>query len=326
MARRWAVVKESERSDGSYASIGRRVHESPTFVRRTLLRWKSDGTLHNLPRSGAPRKFDYELVRPLLKSHEYGSIRSTAKELERRGKVKVSRETVRTAAHSLGLRYRKKKKKPLLRRGDRIARLAFANQARDRRFWRNVVAVDEHSCKCFTDIKGQWVEEGEKASYRETIKWPPRVKVWAGSSYEGKTDLHFISSKMNSSDYEQLLREEASRDMERLYPNRVRKVKMQQDGDGCHTAAIVQKILKKAPYGVVDDFPAHSPDLNWQENVWEMLDERVAKRRPRTVEGLKRVMVEEWEAIPMSAIRKCVESMPRRLADVIAARGGHTKY
>ena len=35
---------------------------------------------------------------------------------------------------------------------------------------------------------------------------------------------------------------------------------------------------------------------------------------------------EEWEAIPQSVCRDLVESMPRRVAAVIRAKGGYTKY
>ena len=34
----------------------------------------------------------------------------------------------------------------------------------------------------------------------------------------------------------------------------------------------------------------------------------------------------EWEAIPQSACRDLVETMPRRIAAVIKAKGGSTKY
>ena len=35
---------------------------------------------------------------------------------------------------------------------------------------------------------------------------------------------------------------------------------------------------------------------------------------------------QEWEAVPASVCRDLVESMPRRDAAVIAAKGGYTKY
>ena len=37
-------------------------------------------------------------------------------------------------------------------------------------------------------------------------------------------------------------------------------------------------------------------------------------------------MEKEWEAIPQSVHRDLVESMPRRVAAVIKAKGGYTKY
>ena len=34
----------------------------------------------------------------------------------------------------------------------------------------------------------------------------------------------------------------------------------------------------------------------------------------------------EWEPIPQSVCRDLVEGMPRRVAAVFRAKGGHTKY
>ena len=107
---------------------------------------------------------------------------------------------------------------------------------------------------------------------------------------------------MNSYDYEQLLIEEASGDFLAVYPHRKPRAILLQDGEGFHVGKMVKKYLKKAPFDHISDFPAHSPDLNWQENVWEMMDEEVSKHHPTTIEGLKRAMTEGWDEIPWGKI------------------------
>jgi hypothetical protein len=88
----------------------------------------------------------------------------------------------------------------------------------------------------------------------------------------------------------------------------------------------VQKYLENSPLIPISGWPSNSPDLNWQENVWEVLDQRVRKRKPTTIKGLKKVVKEEWERIDIGIVRKCIHSMPTRLKLVIAAKGGATKY
>jgi len=66
--------------------------------------------------------------------------------------------------------------------------------------------------------------------------------------------------------------------------------------------------------------------LNWQENVWEMMGQRLRERNPTTLEGLRPVLQEAWDDIDLDDIRNCVRSMPDRLTEVIEAKGGHTRY
>ena len=161
---------------------------------------------------------------------------------------------------------------------------------------------------------------------RETTKWPGGLKVWAGSSWKGKTRLHFLPRSLKGRDYEAFLREEAVDDLLTLYPYHTQKPILLQDGEGFHTAKCVQNYLRESPILTIPNFPSRSPDLNWQENVWEMWMQGVRMRRPQTMEGLRSIMQEEWEKIPLSHIRSCINSMPRRLKAITTAKGGHTRY
>lgn len=60
--------------------------------------------------------------------------------------------------------------------------------------------------------------------------------------------------------------------------------------------------------------PGQSPDLNLMEAVWNILKQRVRKRRWRTKDDLKRVLLEEWKEISQEEIQKRVEEMPERCA------------
>lgn len=107
------------------------------------------------------------------------------------------------------------------------------------------------------------------------------------------------------------------------------------DNAPCHTAKRVADFLKQQRLPTMK-WPAQSPDLNPIENLWVDLKERFHKRffqeglRPSTrasvVQRCKGILEELWHEQGMELITKLVESMPRRVAAVIAARGGSTKY
>jgi len=73
-------------------------------------------------------------------------------------------------------------------------------------------------------------------------------------------------------------------------------------------------------------WPPQSPDLNPIEHVWNILEKNIQERRPKNHQDLERILEEEWRKIRPLDIHNLINSMPRRVAAVIAAKGGHTKY
>ena len=52
----------------------------------------------------------------------------------------------------------------------------------------------------------------------------------------------------------------------------------------------------------------------------------VHQRNPSNLKELERFCLEEWAKIPVARCAKLIETYPKRLAAVIAAKGGSTKY
>jgi len=157
ITRRWTVVAFWRDGESSPATIRKETGESYDFIRRTLERWKETGTVTDRPRRGRPRiEIDARKLRR-LKTKATPSTRTLAKTLSTEGTIKVSKNTVWRRAKEMGMRSRVKPKRPRLTNLNREQRLAFANQARERGYWKRVVAVDEKTVPLFSDMRIEWV-------------------------------------------------------------------------------------------------------------------------------------------------------------------------
>ncbi|KAJ4440916.1 hypothetical protein ANN_10764 [Periplaneta americana] len=76
------------------------------------------------------------------------------------------------------------------------------------------------------------------------------------------------------------------------------------------------------------DWPAQSPDLNPIKHIWDELDRRLRFLEiwPTSIAQLSAMLQEEWRRIPVDILHKLVESMPDRVAAVIATSGGTMRF
>ncbi|CAK9811766.1 Transposable element Tcb1 transposase [Anthophora quadrimaculata] len=99
----------------------------------------------------------------------------------------------------------------------------------------------------------------------------------------------------------------------------------QQDNDPKHTARIVKEwIIYNTPHMLIT--PPQSPDVNPIENLWAEIGKRLNKFQITSKQILKNKIIETWNSIECSFTKSLVYSMERRLRDIIAAKGGPTKY
>jgi hypothetical protein len=76
------------------------------------------------------------------------------------------------------------------------------------------------------------------------------------------------------------------------------------------------------------DWPPQSPDLNPIKHLWYESEGRLHARsnHPTSVPDLTNALVAEWKHVPASMFQHLVQSHPRRMEDMIAAKGGPTPY
>ena len=148
--------------------------------------------------------------------------------------------------------------------------------------------------------------------------------VWAGISSNGTTDIAFLSSKMNSEDYQNVLEIYLLPVFHEICGiNGI----FQQDNAPIHTSTSTKNWLSANGIRTMK-WPARSPDLNPIENIWGTLARKVYRngRQFNSKSELQQAITSEWASIDPEEIQKLISSMKDRLIEVITKKGAETSY
>ncbi|KAJ1041381.1 hypothetical protein NDA11_007807 [Ustilago hordei] len=208
-----------------------------------------------------------------------------------------------------GLKFRAKRRKPLLTDKHRKARRVFAKEYRHWTVeqWKNVIWSDE--CK------------GGGHS----------IMIWGCMTWAGLGLMVYIDDKLNSEHYIELLEEAVPgsilkwKNIQRIPPRD--KLIFQQDNACPHTAKVTKEYLEEVKLNVLP-WPAMSPDLNPIEHVWQQLKKQLYQQR-YTINNKAQLIAainRFWATFPKESVQALIKLMPRRLQAVRVAKGGHTKY
>lgn len=191
--------------------------------------------------------------------------------------------------------------------------------------WRSVVFSDEKQF-CLDGPHGLHLKWRKKGADNNLCAHRPQgggsVQVWGAIGYNGLSKLAFVEGTMNSMKYINTLHGALLPVVDDMA---VGEPYFQQDNSSVHNSHLTATWLTRN-LDWIDDWPAHSPDLNIIENLWGFLSSRVYAnfRQYRTTEELKKAILQAWNAITLDYIHALYDSLPERIKNVIKARGKFT--
>ena len=246
----------------------------------------------------------------------------------------LSTRTVRRHLKKAGMRAVVKRKRPYLKKAHRKARYDWAVEHADWTVedWKKTIYTDETKINRFgSDGRTYvWKFPGEGLSDRlveGTVKFGGgSVMMWGCMMWEGVGYACKIDGRMDAELYTKILDEDFRASVE-YYGKSLKDIIFQQDGDPKHRSKMAKNWLKTNGVTVLK-WPAQSPDINPIEHLWDHLKKKL-KEYPHPPEGILELwerVEKEWEKILKEVCQNLIESMPRRVAAVLKAKGSYTKY
>lgn len=248
---------------------------------------------------------------------QFPTLQEIANEYERLTGHEVSIATVQRDLVSQDI---KSVRRPRVVNNDPIknkARLDFARDIRRQKITgKQVIYSDE----CWMNNnentnRREWTAPGETPTVRRFQKRPDiKIMVWGAIGHNFKSKLVFIEGTVDANVYIATMGPHIKR-MSRL--GRI----FMQDGAKPHTAQLTTKWFADNKIRTFAKWPAHSPHLNPIERLWNIIHQRVAKLRPRTLEDLKATIQQVWDGLDFDLINNLVASFDESIKKTITRKG-----
>lgn len=314
--------------------IATKVPCNQSTIVRILKKYETIGKVDDLPRSGRPRKTtvrDDRILKRMCLQNRHLTSPELLSSWKKHADIDVCPSTVRARLHSVGLKGRRARKKPLLTDFQRKRRLAWAKQhiSWTPEQWNRVIFSDEshfclHGNQGHSFVRRYSHEEFKPECLNHTVKHPLKIMVWGCISGVGVGRLELVSGMMNGSKYINVLEKKMLPSAAAMFPDA--DFMFQDDNAPCHRSKIVEEWFASKQVTRIS-WPGQSPDLNPIENLWHKIGYEVSKKKPTNKAQLIEGIIHAWNHIVSPELLKnLVDSMPSRCQAVVKSKGWPTKY
>ena len=359
--RRWAIVHEWNRSGRNAAATARQLHLSLKTVQHWTAVYEATGGVEPLPKSGrkpvltgaAAARAHALLLDPMQRSSKMVAMQLqqegvTSSLLDKKTVIRAAQRIAMDMGHPIVARRGHPRKQ--LTEVNKQQRVDFChtNSGLD---WSAVMVTDRkrflfhHPGSMVKQVR--WLEKGQRWEAPK-CNHPMGVNVYGGLTSYGVTSLHEVtgtstlstsfttkagkkSKGITQDEYKAVLSKTLLRDGTTLFAkHKVTSWLLQQDNDGAHrdVSSTIRSWNRQASctVGLVQSWPANSPDLSPIENLWSYVDRQVQAKGCKTFADFRAAVHAEWGKVSAVMARQYMNSMPTRLANCIAGHGKMTKY
>lgn len=228
--------------------------------------------------------------------------------------IQVCAQTIRNALKKDNMRSVVKRKRPLLKKAHRKARLDFAYKYQHWTVedWKMVLWSDETKVnRIGSDGRVYtWKRIGEPLTDRTTT---PTVKhgggsvmVWGSMGWNGAGILTEVEGKMDAKQYVEILEGGLMESVEKLEMDG-ESFYFQQDNDPKHTSKRASNWFEEQGIRLLD-WPSQSPDLNPIEHLWSHVKRKLHKypNPPSSLHQLWDRLAIEWDNIPAETCQNLI--------------------
>ena len=144
-----------------------------------------------------------------------------------------------------------------------------------------------------------------------------RLTVWAGIGFGGTTTLYYTTETINNEKYQEIIQQHH-------LPFHQPRFLLAQDNAPCHVSAASRQFMAERNIALLD-WAAHSPDCNPIENLWGIVVHHIYRNchHYQNLTDLKSAIQLAWDEIELNTVQNLIASFPKRLIEVVKAKGGN---
>lgn len=277
--------------------------------------------------TGRKKKLSIRTISAVIKEAKGKNI--TAKKIIQKFDLRVHKSTITRILNKDGkLKRRKIKRKPILQKIHKRNRLLFAGQYRNlKEKWNSVIFSDEKKFNLDGPDGYNYYWGGlniKEPIYSRRSMGGESIMVWGCFNYSKKSKLAIIKGNIDSIKYQNVLKDHL---LPFIIDQNRNQIIFQQDNAKPHVSNSTKLWFESHNIKLMS-WPAFSPDLNPIENLWAILSRAVYSEGQvyNNINELELSIIKNWNEISTRTLKKLVDSMEKRVEDVIKNDGGSTKY